>query len=125
MLTDAAVARVMFMKPPSPGSAFCGSQAPDGSGHFSNGIFTWLVLYTLPTGTPCSIAAASVKALNALPADRLICVARLILCLEKFCPPYMATMAPVCGTTAAREALGFEGGLLPGSGRNPSTAARA
>src|SRR6266536_2732323 len=125
MFTEPAVARAMFMKPPSLGSAFCGSHAPEGSGHLSNGILTRLVLYTLPIGTPCSIAAASVKALKELPADRLIWVVRLILCLEKFCPPYMATMAPVCGTTAAREALEFEGGLLPGSGRNPSTAARA
>src|SRR6266540_209089 len=125
MFTDPAVARAMFMKPPSLGSAFWGSHAPEGSGHLSNGILTRLVLYTFPTGTPCSMAAARVKALKELPADRLIWVARLILCLEKFCPPYMATTAPDCGTIAAREAFGFDGGVLPGFGRKPSTAARA
>src|SRR5919197_3692554 len=125
MFTEPAVAWAMFMNPPSLGSAFCGLHSPDGSGHFSKGIFVRLALYTLPTGIPCSRAAASVNALNELPADRLIWVARLILCLEKLWPPYMATTAPVCGTMAAIEAFGFDGGRLPGLGRNPSTAARA
>ena len=55
---------------------------------------------------PSSSAAASVKALEALPAWRLDCTARLILCLVKFGPPTIARIAPVCGTMLTSEDSG-------------------
>src|SRR6266542_3746510 len=70
MFTEPAVARAMFMKPPSLGSAFWGSHAPEGSGHLSNGILTRLVLYTLPIGTCWSIGKVYNTSRVKIPFDK-------------------------------------------------------
>ena len=79
----------------------------------------------MPIGMPSSSAAASVKALKALPAWRLDCTARLILCLVKFGPPTIARIAPVCGTMLTSEDSGFLANGFPSLGIRPETAASA
>src|SRR5439155_2440646 len=81
-LIESAVACQRLRKPLSPApSALNGIHGPPLFGHFgmTAGDFEE---YTRPGGTPCSIAATSVNALNALPVDRAPCEARSIFCFE-------------------------------------------